>query len=312
MQFLHSPILIICILIISLLIIIFLISFYECKNYEICNLTINNHKNSFRTKIVFLSDFHNKLYPNDNKSLIDDILNLNPDYIVLGGDFINYSAVNSLSERVKYKNTLKFFNDLSEEVKDKANDSNFNLKKMYFSYGNHELRLIDNISNEKLNDVYNEFRDSLIENGIELIDNNIAILNDGITLSGLSLYKGYYYNIFKTETNHEHIDRVILDKYFKNLDRDSFNIIAFHKPDYADDLINYGFDLVLSGHNHGGLIKLPFVGSIISPDFRLFTKYSSGLYKIGDKNVIVSDGIGEHFIRIRVNNRPKIYAINIV
>ena len=87
--------------------------------------------------------------------------------------------------------------------------------------------------------------------------------------------------------------------------------MAFHKPDYAEDLIDYGYDLVLSGHYHGGLINIPFIGAVISPDFKLFPKYSIGNYKYKDSNVIVSAGLGEHFLKIRVNNTPEIVVINI-
>ena len=114
-----------------------------------------------------------------------------------------------------------------------------------------------------------------------------------------------------------------IDKYNSKLEKiDSFEKKSINHEGYLflanissnhelKKVIDYGFDLVLSGHNHGGLIKFPIIGSILSPDLVLFPKYNVGIYEYKNKHVIVSAGIGEHFIKIRVNNRPEICVINI-
>ena len=311
MTFSHSPICIIFILIFSLIIIIFLKSYFECKSYKINTYNVKNEKNTSSLRLVFLTDLHDKIYKNNNDELINDIIDTNPDYIILGGDFVNYSAFNRLNHRIDYKNAISFFEKLSKKCIRKKADGNYNLKRIFFSLGNHEMRLINNTSDETIKTAYDELISVLKSNNIEILDNNRFKLNDGITIFGLSLYEGYYYNVFKKNKNHEHIEASVLDNYFGKLNDNSYNIIAFHKPDYAEDLIYYGFDLVLSGHNHGGLIRLPFIGSVFSPDFKLFPKHDNGLYDVNGKKLLVSSGMGEHFIRIRFNNKPTMYVINI-
>ena len=306
LPFLVSPI----IIIFSLIIIIALRSHFECNTYETCNYTIKNNKNSSRLRLVFISDFHNKAIMGKSSTLINDILRNLPDYIILGGDFINFSAFNSLRKKVEFDNATAFLENLSNKCKYAKGHNSNDTCKIFFSFGNHELRL-KNVKGE-LNKSYDSLINALKKLSIDILDNNTVELLNGITISGLSLYKGYYNNIFKNSKNFDHIEKTVLDNYFKDLNKDNFNIISFHKPDYANDLIDYGFDLVLSGHNHGGLIRLPIIGSIFSPDFKLFPKFDYGLYEINGKHLLVSNGLGEHFIRIRINNIPKLYVIDIV
>ena len=309
--FFHSKIFLFFIIIFSIYIIIYLISKIECKLYKISTFDIINDKNSDKIKLVFLSDFHNKKFKNDYKYLIEKIISINPDYIVLGGDFIDFSTFQSYIHNAKYKKTLDFFENLSKKCNELFNDKNYNLKGIYFGFGNHELRLKNVKDDEKLNEVYDLLIKTLNKLNIAILDDDTHDLTNGITISGLNLYEGYYRNIFDKKIKYEHIDREIIDKHFNSIDKDKFNIMAFHKPDFCEDFIDYGFDLVLSGHNHGGLIKFPIIGSILSPDLVLFPKYNVGIYEYKNKHVIVSAGIGEHFIKIRVNNRPEICVINI-
>lgn len=304
MNLLHLKTLIFFLILFSLCIIIFIISVIECKHYVIKTFDVTNGKNSDKIKLVFLSDFHDKKYKNYNKKLIDDIINLNPNYILLGGDFLDFSVIQDLKNTVNYKNTFKFLDVLAAKAKE-----NKNIKGIYFGFGNHELRLKSRADKMELVAIYNELIEKLKRNNIMLLDNNTLNLSNGIKVSGLSLFKGYYGKFFKKKE--KHVSKEVLDKYFKDIDDSSFNIMLFHKPDYSEDLVDYGYDLILSGHNHGGLICLPFFGSIISPDLRLFPKYSKGMYQYNNKNILVSSGIGEHFIKIRVNNRPEICVINI-
>ena len=297
--------------IIALYIIIYIVSKIECNLCKINTFYVKNDKNHAKTSIIFISDFHNKKFKNDYNDLIDDIISLNPEYIVLGGDFVDFSTFQSRQNNVKYKRTLLFINKLCEKFYKKDHSKDYNLKGIFFGFGNHELRLKTRTDNSYLSDVYKQLINTLYDNNIKILDDTTYVLNDGITLSGMSLYEGYYSNLFEKNILKSHIEQNIIDNSFNTIDRDRFNIMVFHKPDYCEDFIDYGFDLVLSGHNHGGLINFPFIGPIFSPDLKLFPKYNSGQYTYKNKNVIISSGIGEHFIKLRVNNNPEICLINI-
>lgn len=306
-----SPIIIILLIAFSLFIIILIISSFELKSYKISEFHIKNTKNDKKLKLVFLSDFHNKCYKNDNEKLICDIVDTNPDYIMLGGDFIVYSMFERFFDKIEVENAIKFISKLGKKISENREKENYNLKRIFFSFGNHELRFRKVDKDSKLWKEYNSFIKVLKNSDIEILDNELVSLDDYITISGLSLYDGYYANVFSSKKYFPHIERYELDKYFKNIDKNKFNIIMFHKPDYAEDLVEYGFDLVLSGHNHGGLVNFPFIGAIFSPEFRLFPKYNKGIYDVNGRKVIVTSGIGEHMVKIRVNNRPEICVINI-
>lgn len=298
-------------IIIALYIIIYIISKIECKLCKINSFFIKNDKSDEKIKLVFISDFHNKKYKNGYNDLIDKIVNTNPDYIILGGDFVDFSVFQNKNNVVDLDNSLVFFNKLGEKFKNIKENKNYNLKRIFFVFGNHESRLKKRTDNENLVKIYKEFLNTLEKNDIELLDNTKTSLSNEYTISGLSLFDGYYSSLFKRVKLHKHIDQDIIHNFIDDIDENKFNIIAFHKPDYCEDLINYGFDLVLSGHNHGGLINFPIIGPIFSPDIKLFPKYNKGKYTYKNKNVIVSAGIGEHFIKIRVNNIPEICVINI-
>lgn len=308
MFLLYNKIIIFTIIFFSLIIIILLISKKECKHYKLSIFNVKNNKNDEKIKLIFITDFHNKLYKNGYDSIINDILSFNADYIILGGDLIEFSIFQSKKNIVGIENTYRFLDLLIDKIN---KNKNYNLKRIFFCFGNHELRLKNRDDNYNLSQEYNKFINYLKENNIEILDNNTYKLSDKINISGLTLYKGYYRNIFSKKLKYKHIDKDVLNKYFSNINKNDFNIVAFHKPDYAEDLIDFGYDLVLSGHYHGGLINIPHIGAIISPDFKLFPKYSNGMYEYKNAKVIVSAGLGEHFLKIRVNNIPEIVGINI-
>ena len=104
----------------------------------------------------------------------------------------------------------------------------------------------------------------------------------------------------------------IIKEHLGMIDKNKLNIVLSHSPDYADNLFSYGFDIVLSGHYHGGLIRLPIIGTLFSPDLMLFPKYSFGLYENDGKYVYVTNGLGEHFINIRFLNVPSFVELEIV
>ena len=85
-----------------------------------------------------------------------------------------------------------------------------------------------------------------------------------------------------------------------------------HHPAYFDAYASWGADLTLSGHLHGGMIRLPFVGGLVSPQMRLFPKYDKGLYTKKGKKLIVSAGLANHTVNIRINNPPELVVIDFV
>ena len=80
---------------------------------------------------------------------------------------------------------------------------------------------------------------------------------------------------------------------------------------YRSDLFNYKIDYVLSGHEHGGQIRIPFIGGIVSHEEGLFPKYSEGVHFKNGVTLIISRGLGNSTLPIRVFNRPELIVIEI-
>ena len=92
---------------------------------------------------------------------------------------------------------------------------------------------------------------------------------------------------------------------------DGFTILLSHRPEYFNVYQNKNIDLVLSGHAHGGQFRLPFGGGVIAPGQGLFPKYDAGAYTENGTTMIVSRGIGNSIIPVRINNPPEIVIIEL-
>ena len=285
----YSLNIIILILVLSLFVIIVLRVFYELNNINLIKYKIKNLKNNSVLNFIFLSDLHQKFNHNYYNKLINLIKNINYDYIFIGGDLINYNEIiNEDNIDSIIPNLINFFKIFSN-------------KKIIYSFGNHELKL----KNNKL--VFDKFINAIKDYVIILDDNFITINN--INIYGFSIFKNCYKKQLFNKT--KSIDNNIIKEHLNKINVNDYNIVLSHNPIFSKDLINYGFDLVLSGHTHGGLIRLPFIGAIISSDLKLFPKYTKGLYNYKNKHIIVSNGIGEHTYKIRLNNIHEVYYVTI-
>lgn len=72
-----------------------------------------------------------------------------------------------------------------------------------------------------------------------------------------------------------------------------------------------GADLTVAGHVHGGVMKLPLLGGVISPSFRLFPKYDRGMFEEYGKRMVLSRGLGMHTIPIRIFNPGELVVIHL-
>ena len=84
-----------------------------------------------------------------------------------------------------------------------------------------------------------------------------------------------------------------------------------HNPDFFEKYVEYGAEYVFSGHNHGGIVRLPFLGGVVSTGYRPFPKYYGGVYKKNNTTMYVTRGLGSHTIRFRLFNKPQIHMISV-
>ena len=94
--------------------------------------------------------------------------------------------------------------------------------------------------------------------------------------------------------------------------KEEYHILMAHSPNYPEAYAAWGADVILAGHFHGGTIRLPFLGALMSPDFQLFPRYAHGRFDLAGGGVmLVSSGLGVHSVRLRINNPPELVVLRL-
>lgn len=239
-------------------------------------------------KILVLSDLHCNRIGKHNNILINEIDKINPDIIVCAGDMVSDNARHM-------KVTLKLMRRLAKKYH------------IYYACGNHELRLF---INPITNRMYRRYCMRLKKMGIALINNkSVSIVKNGekIRLTGLGISRQYYNKIW----NRINMPVGYIDMLAGKSSADILEILVAHNPDYFDSYAEWGADIVLSGHVHGGIMVLPYVGGVIAPSLRLFPKYDFGRFEKKGSVMYLSRGLGSHTIPIRIFNNPEIMSITL-
>ena len=108
-------------------------------------------------------------------------------------------------------------------------------------------------------------------------------------------------------------DSEIIKTELSNLkyDKNQFSILLSHRPEVFNVYVDNKIDLVLTGHAHGGQIRIPFIGGLIAPNQGIFPKYTSGVFEEDATTMIVSRGIGNSILPYRINNRPELVIVTL-
>lgn len=269
-------------------ILVVLISAVENKKLTIQSFEIKSSKlpdNIDELKLVVLADLHDACYGENNEKLLFRINELSPDLIIISGDMIigkkNYNS----------KNAINLINELCKTYK------------VYMGFGNHEMRVS---LYDKYGDVWDTFLKS-VDNRLVLLDNDYITYvedNNSINIWGLNINPDYYKRFIIPPMDNDYLNHTLGD-----IDINNYNILIAHNPNYFENYVTWGADLILSGHIHGGMIRLPILGGMLSPMIRFFPKYDKGLYEKDGKCMVLSGGLGNHTYKFRVNNIPEVNYI---
>lgn len=245
-----------------------------------CTLASNRLPSAFNHyKIVVVSDLHNAEFGKNNDVLIDLIEKEKPDMIALTGDLVDSQKTN-----MKIAQTL-----VQRLVK---------IAPCYYVTGNHEAWL--GTSYQTLEKILQE------ESVIVLHDEAVQLTKDGQTIQIAGLDDPDF-----TDRDSS-IQQSMLETKLSRMNLNSaYCVLLSHRPEAFEAYVNQQIDLVLSGHAHGGQFRIPFLGGIIAPNQGLFPKYDAGMYTQNDTTMIVSRGIGNSIIPVRVNNQPEIVSIEL-
>ena len=267
----------------------------ELHHFRVTHYTIESQKFkgfSRDLNLIFLSDLHNRVYGEKNEPLLQAIRNEKPALILIGGEMLVGK------EDASYDIALDFTSQLPQ------------IAPVLYATGNNEQRMRDNP--EIYQASYDDYRQQLKDRGVLFLENGSCRIEAGTVLleiSGVELPSASYKKLKKLPIRASDIAEY-LHKDSVSVTEDSvYRILLAHNPAYMNAYKGWGADLILSGHLHGGVMRLPGIGGVITPQAFLFPKYSGEMTKEGEQTIIVSRGLGTHTINIRLFNQPEVVSI---
>lgn len=229
-------------------------------------------------RIAHISDLHNAEIGDGNEKLLVILQDDEPDIIAITGDMID-------SRNTNIEVALAFA--------EKA----MKIAPCYYVTGNHEARVSE----------WAELKAGLEAAGVVVLENERTEIElSGETIAILGVDDPSFHTDYLFGDSASVVGNTLAAI---STEDDGFAVLLSHRPELFDTYVEYGMNLVLSGHAHGGQFRLPFVGGLVAPNQGLFPKYDSGLYTDGSTNMIVSRGIGNSLLPFRFNNRPEVILV---
>lgn len=241
--------------------------------------------------IVFLTDLHNKEFGEENSRLLETVRKVKPDAVLFGGDGMVAKRGNS-----DVRIPLALLTELAKEFP------------VYCGNGNHESRML--WKSEIYGEAYENYRTALENAGIRYLSNEAADLDSDIRVYGLDLPKIAYL------PRSGEIPEGLLKETMGEPDPEKFCLLLAHSPLFFEEYAAWGADLTLSGHFHGGTIRLPLVGGVMTPQYQFFYPRCAGYFELPGKGreksrMIVGRGLGTHSINIRLNDKPQVVVVRL-
>lgn len=224
-------------------------------------------------RVVQLSDVHGAQYGENNGVLLKKLREAKPDLIALTGDLIDKNS------------------DLS--VVDGLLEKLANIAPVYFVSGNHEW---GDGNFEGLKGILEKHGVCYLQNGAVRWERG----GESIVVAGVEDPNGRY----DMPTPDQVVD-IINDEQ-----GDIFTLLLAHRNYWIEKYPQLAVDVILCGHAHGGIIRLPFVGGVLGTGFELFPEYEAGIYESGRYTMIVSRGLGSAPIPRFLNN-PEIVCVTL-
>lgn len=293
------------------ILIAFMFAWFTLRSYRdpiVTEVTIESSKVSNPIRYVYIADLHENVFGENNQQLYDQIKELEPDFILIGGDTINWTS----------KNDEYAVEVIGELVR---------ISDVYFSIGNHEIEYLHprrEIDFSGINRHDSSF--TLVdtdENGfVKRIEKAGAIVLQknwtDIEINGAKLrIGGAYEGMFSLDPDNPE-ETMLRDMYafltgFQ--DTDSLKLYMTHRPYsflHGNGSTLWDIDVVMCGHEHGGHVIFPFLGGFYSRERGFFPDYTQGVFSFNNTTLIVTSGLGSDFeILPRFNNPPEIVLVTI-
>ncbi|MFD2706742.1 metallophosphoesterase [Salibacterium lacus] len=249
-------------------------SYYDTNVFHTEHVTFTTGEIPADTSIRMLqiSDVHNKQFGGDNQTLIHAAENADPDMIVVTGDLVD-KGTSSMEPMLQLMGSLT---NVTEKI--------------YFVTGNHEY---DNPHTQPLLQGLKKRGITILDNTNRQVEVNGAIIN----LAGID---DHY-------TNHDNVTSA-----FQGINEEHYTILLSHAPLVVRDETSGRADLVLSGHTHGGQVRFPIIGGLISPGEKLFPTYDKGTYSFASgSHLYIDSGLGTSVLPIRFLNQSQMTVVTV-
>lgn len=291
---------------------------YEKKHFVTDRYEIESPKlpEDVTFRYVFLSDLHDNVYGRDNEPLVEAIRAFRPDAVLIGGDMMVCKGKGDLTVTVALLEKLTSF------------------VPVYYANGNHEERM--NRERDVYGDLYDRFLAELKRLGVHYLSDRSEDINPWIRVTGCNLREKYYKHHFTVpklpiEEISERVGTVADDaglhrrrkshfsvrteetsawtKETGRTGHETYEILLFHSPLFFETCRKWGADLTFCGHFHGGTIRIPGLGGLMTPQYQFFLPWCAGRFDADGKTMIVSRGLGTHSINLRLNDRPEVVCV---
>lgn len=259
----------------------------DSNRFVVAEHTITSAKIRKPYTFVLLSDLHNKSYGKDNERLMEAIDRIQPDSVIVAGDMYTAEKGSGTDEALK----------LMERLAAKY--------PVYYGNGNHEQKT--DMLKEVYGSLYEDYAKKLQKAGVHhLVNEHMILPGYNIDLCGSMIGKEYFSRFNKYPMHESYLNNLLGEAK-----TEQYQILIAHNPDYFPNYAAWGADLVLSGHIHGGIINVPFLGGAVSPAVRLFPQYDGGLFQEGSSVMLLSRGLGTHTIPVRMFNPGELPVVHL-
>lgn len=267
--------------------VLFWVTLYDSNRFVIRKYAVKDEKIKKPCRAVFLTDLHNKRYGKENELLLEAVRAQEPDFIFIAGDMITARPGASMEP------ALKLLGELAKEYR------------IFYANGNHEHRM--KLYPDVYGDMADHYTSALKEMGIEPMVNGHTFLPEyGIAVYGSEIHEKFYRRFALEEMDSEYLCQTL-----GQAPEDAYTVLLAHNPDYLPEYAVWGAELVLSGHVHGGVARVPIWGKgVIAPTMRLFPKYDGGIFREGRAVMVLSRGLGTHTIPVRAFNPAELWVVD--
>ncbi|MDD3252817.1 MAG: metallophosphoesterase [Lachnospiraceae bacterium] len=263
---------------------------YERDHFVVEETEIVSPKIKREWKLVFLTDMHDKEFGDGNRRFLDALAKLSPDAVLIGGDMMIAKP-----GKARLAATRRLLDGVCHLEGHPP---------VFYADGNHEQRM--RREREQYGTVYQEFVRLLKEYQVSYLADCTGMLGEDIAVSGLQIEQNYYKNFIPEQMEEDYIKQ-----HLGAADSERFQILLAHSPLFLEAYAAWGADLTLAGHFHGGTIRIPGLGGVMTPQFQFFLPYCAGTFERDGRRMIVGRGLGTHSINLRVGNKPQVVVVRL-